>query len=64
MMGISLKEWKTLAPNEEALGAGVLTQLGGCIVVDGTNGETLFDWKDPGICAVANFEDIVTKLKA
>ena len=63
MMGISLKEWKKLAPNEEALEAGVLTQLGGCMVVDGASGETLFEWKDPGICAVANFEDVVSKLK-
>jgi hypothetical protein len=60
MIGISLSEWKTLAPDEEALGAGVLTQLGGCIVVE--NGEPLFEWRDPGICAVANFEDILSKL--
>ena len=63
MMGISLKEWKKLSPDEEALEAGVLTQLGGCVVVDGSTLETVFDWKDPGICAVANFEDIVTELK-
>lgn len=64
MIGISLKEWKSLAPDEEALNAGVLTQLGGCIVVDGSTLETVYDWKDPGICAVANFEDIIKKLKA
>ena len=63
MIGISLKEWKSLAPDEEALNAGVLTQLGGCIVVDGSTLETVYDWKDPGICAVANFEDIVKKIK-
>lgn len=63
MIGISLKDWEQLAPNEEALNAGVLTQLGGCIVVDGSTLETVYDWKDPGICAVANFEDIVKKLK-
>ncbi|KAL3926004.1 MAG: hypothetical protein SGILL_000003 [Bacillariaceae sp.] len=63
MMGISLKEWEKLAPNEEALASGVLTQLGGCVVVDGSNGEILFEWKDPGICAVANFEDILDTLK-
>ncbi len=63
MIGISLKEWEKLAPDEEALEAGVLTQLGGCIVVDGSTLETVYDWKDPGICAVANFEDIVKKLK-
>jgi hypothetical protein len=63
MMGISLKDWEALAPNSEALASGVLTQLGGCIVVNGSTGESLYDWKDPGICAVANFEDIMKKLK-
>ena len=63
MIGISLKNWKDLAPDQEALDSGVLTQLGGCVVVDATNGETLYEWKDPGICAVANFEDMIKKLK-
>lgn len=63
MIGISLNEWKKLAPDEEALDAGVLTQLGGCIVVDGSTLETVYEWKDPGICAVANFEDMIKKLK-
>mmetsp|Transcript_8408 Transcript_8408/g.24834 ORF Transcript_8408/g.24834 Transcript_8408/m.24834 type:complete len:308 (-) Transcript_8408:1753-2676(-) len=64
MIGISLKDWKKLAPDEEALDSGVLTQLGGCIVVDGTSLEVVYDWKDPGICAVANFEDVIKKLNA
>lgn len=62
MLGISIKNWKELAPDDEALEAGVLTQLGGCIVVD-SEGETLYEWKDPGICAVANFEDMIKQLK-
>jgi len=62
MIDISIKNWKTLAPNEEALKEGVLTQLGGCVVVDCASGEAVFEWKDPGICAVANFEDILKKL--
>jgi hypothetical protein len=62
MVGISLRNWKDLAPDEEAMDAGVLTQLGGCIVVDSATGEELFKWRDPGICAVANFEDILKKL--
>jgi AhpC/TSA antioxidant enzyme len=61
MLGISLKYWSELAPDQEALDAGVLTQLGGCLVTD-ANGATLFEWRDPGICAVANFEDILKKL--
>jgi hypothetical protein len=57
MMGISLKQWEELAPDEEALQAGVLTQLGGCLVMD--KGQLLYEYRDPGICAVANFETIL-----
>lgn len=62
MMDISIKNWKELAPNENALKAGVLTQLGGCVVYDSKKKEAVFEWKDPGICAVANFEDILEKI--
>lgn len=62
MMGISIGKWKELAPDDEALEAGVLTQLGGCLVVDSKSGETVYEWKDPGICAVTNFEDVIKKL--
>lgn len=61
MLDISIKNWKELAPNEKALNAGVLTQLGGCVVCD-ENGNSIYEWKDPGICAVANFEDILEKI--
>lgn len=61
MIGISLKNWEELAPDDEALSSGVLTQLGGCIVVE--DGTTIFEWKDPGICAVVNFESLVKKLR-
>ncbi len=59
MLDVSIKNWKSLAPTEEALKAGVLTQLGATIVVDCKSEETLYSWRDPGICAVANFEDIL-----
>jgi AhpC/TSA antioxidant enzyme len=61
MLGVSLQQWEKLAPDEEALNAGVLTQLGGLVVCN-DKGEVLFEWKDPGICAVANFEEILKKL--
>lgn len=61
MLDISIKNWKELAPNDESLGAGVLTQLGGCVVCD-ESGNAIYEWKDPGICAVANFEDILDKI--
>jgi hypothetical protein len=60
MMGISIANWQDLAPDCEALEAGVLTQLGGCLIVD--NGRAVFEWKDPGVCAVANFEEIMKSL--
>jgi hypothetical protein len=62
MVDISIKYWKELAPSEDALNAGVLTQLGGCLIVDSNTGDELFRWRDPGICAVANFEDILKKI--
>mmetsp|Transcript_8590 Transcript_8590/g.15567 ORF Transcript_8590/g.15567 Transcript_8590/m.15567 type:complete len:306 (+) Transcript_8590:190-1107(+) len=61
MLDISIKNWKELAPGEEELGAGVLTQLGGCVICD-EGGKAIYEWKDPGICAVANFEDILKKI--
>lgn len=63
MIGVSLAKWKELAPDEDALNAGVLTQLGACVVVDCETNEALYEWRDPGICAVANFEDVLKKLE-
>jgi hypothetical protein len=62
MMDISIKSWKDLAPSQEALKAGVLTQLGGAVVIDCKSEKELFRWRDPGICAVANFEDILKEI--
>jgi len=62
MIDISIKKWDELAPDAEALEAGVLTQLGGCVVVEAATGKVIYEWKDPGICAVANFENILKKL--
>lgn len=62
MVDISIKNWEELAPERDALDAGVLTQLGGCVIVDPSNDSVVYEWKDPGICAVANFEDVLEKL--
>ena len=62
MVDISIKNWKELAPTEDALKAGVLTQLGGLLVIDSNTEEELFRWRDPGICAVANFEDVLKNI--
>lgn len=60
MLGLSLKEWDALRPADAQLQ--LLTQLGGCLVL-GPGGEALYEWKDPGICAVCNFEDVLAKLE-
>ncbi|KAL7574925.1 hypothetical protein ACA910_010752 [Epithemia clementina (nom. ined.)] len=60
MLGISLANWKDLAPDEEALENGVLTQLGGCIAT--YQDQPIFEYRDPGICAVVNFEDFLKKV--
>jgi hypothetical protein len=60
MLGVSIKEWKSLAPDVERF-PHVLTQLGGCAVVDGS-GRIKYEWRDPGICAVASFDDILAAL--
>lgn len=62
MVDISIKNWKELAPTEEALKAGVLTQLGGVLVIDSNTEKQLCRWRDPGICAVSNFDDILKNI--
>jgi hypothetical protein len=44
MMGISIAHWEELQPNQEALDAGVLTQLGGCLIIEHT--DSAIDGKD------------------
>ncbi|KAJ1617049.1 hypothetical protein T492DRAFT_917972 [Pavlovales sp. CCMP2436] len=61
MMDISIKNWDALRPEDQHLK--VLTQLGGCLIL-GAGGETILDYKDPGICAVLNFENALNKLDA
>lgn len=58
MIGISLNNWDALKPTDDELQAGVLTQLGGCVVI-GTDGTPRYQWRDEGICHVPNFEDIL-----
>ncbi|GMI42019.1 hypothetical protein TeGR_g8818 [Tetraparma gracilis] len=61
MLGISLANWSALKPRDENLG--VLTQLGGCAVVDG-GGRAVFEFRDRGICDVCNFEAMFAELDA
>ena len=61
MVGVSLAHWDALKPSTAE--ARVLTQLGGCVLSDGKGGAA-FEWRDPGICAVANFEDVLAALDA
>jgi len=52
----------SLGVDKEQLEAGVLTQLGGCVLLD-ESGEVMYEFKDKGICHVCRFEDIFEKLK-
>ena len=61
MIGISLSHWDKLKPTDEELTSGILTQLGGCLILNNEK-EILYEWRDAGICHVANFEDILNKL--
>ena len=61
MLGVSLQHWSALKPSDDALAAGVLTQLGGLLLLDPA-GHVSYQWRDQGICHVANFEDVLKKL--
>ena len=61
MVGISLANWNDLKPSDEELKAGILTQLGGCLVLS-ESGDVNYEWRDQGICHVVNFEDMIAKL--
>ena len=57
MLGVSLAKWEELQPTDERC----LTQLGGLLVCK--DGEPVFEYKDNGICAVCDFETLVTALE-
>ena len=59
MLGISLNNWNVLKPNDNELKEGILTHLGACYVLDSKDLSVKYEWKDEGICHVANFEDIL-----
>lgn len=62
MVGLSLARWGELKPDDKFIdGSGVLTQLGGCVLLDASGG-VAYEWKDNGICATADFETLVARL--
>ncbi|KAG8467714.1 hypothetical protein KFE25_006766 [Diacronema lutheri] len=60
MLDISIRNWQALRPEDGHLR--VLTQLGGCVVL-GADGVPLYEHRDPGICAVCNFESLLSQLE-
>ena len=60
MVGVSLANWNQLKPSDEELNAGLLTQLGGCLVLS-ESGDVRYEWRDQGICHVVNFEDMIDR---
>lgn len=61
MLGISLNNWEVLRPTDDELNAGVLTQLGGSLLLE-QDCKIRYQWKDQGICHVLNFEDVLKVL--
>jgi hypothetical protein len=59
MVGLSLARWSDLQPVNDKC----LTQLGGLVVVDGDKG-AMYEWRDNGICNVADFEKVLQALEA
>jgi hypothetical protein len=57
MLGISLANWGELQPTDGRC----LTQLGGVVAV-APDGRTAYEYRDTGICAVADFEEILKAL--
>jgi hypothetical protein len=59
MVGLSLVHWDQLKPTDDRC----LTQLGGCAVyAPGQPDTPLFEYRDNGICGVANFGKMVKAL--
>lgn len=56
MLGVSLANWEELQPTDERC----LTQLGGLVAV--RDGEVVYEYRDDGICAVADFEQLLKAL--
>ena len=56
MIGVSLAKWDELKPTDDRC----LTQLGGLVVVK--DGEMIYEWRDNGICATADFEKVLEAL--
>lgn len=60
LFGISLSNWDITMPDKEAMQCGVLTQLGGCVVVK--DSVPIFEWRDDGCCAILDFEFLLQEL--
>ena len=59
LIGVQGKNWEALKPVDDRC----LTQLGGCVVVDGkSGGDALYSWVDRGLCDVADFDEMVEML--
>ena len=54
----ALARWDELQPTDERC----LTQLGGLLCV--RDGKVVYEYRDDGICAVCNFEELLAALEA
>ena len=62
MIGISLQHWSSLKPTDDELKKGLLTQLGGLIVIKEKSNVERYKYLDNGICSTASFANIIEQL--
>lgn len=61
LIGVQGQNWEALKPVDDRC----LTQLGGCVVVDGQSGggdTALYSWVDRGLCDVPDFDEMIDAL--
>jgi hypothetical protein len=62
MIGISLEHWQALRPSDEELNNGILTQLGGLVIIKEKSNDIKYKWLDDGICHTCSFSSLIERL--
>lgn len=62
MIGISLQHWSSLKPTDEELKRGLLTQLGGLVIIKEKSSDIKYKWLDDGICHTCSFSSLIERL--
>lgn len=62
MIGISLQHWNELKPSDDELKRGILTQLGGLLILPENTSDIKYKWLDDGICHSCSFANLIERL--